>query len=56
MTYPMANSVVNSHSAGRNSGTGADTNGLWWSKDQAGHGGSVWKVFDESNPSSIDVR
>ncbi len=21
--------------------------GLWWSKDTAGHGGSVWKVFEE---------
>lgn len=22
--------------------------GLWWSKDQAGHGGSAWKVYDET--------
>jgi hypothetical protein len=24
------------------------TTGLWWSKDTAGHGGSVWKVFKET--------
>ncbi|MEZ5374074.1 MAG: Hint domain-containing protein [Microthrixaceae bacterium] len=23
------------------------SDGLWWSRDQAGHGGSVWKVFRE---------
>lgn len=23
------------------------SDGLWWSKDQAGHGGSAWKVFEE---------
>ena len=25
------------------------TDGLWWSKDTAGHGGSAWKVFRESS-------
>jgi len=24
------------------------SDGLWWSKDQAGHGGSKWKVFEET--------
>lgn len=24
-----------------------DSTGLWWSRDRAGHGGSVWKVFSE---------
>ena len=24
------------------------SDGLWWSKDNAGHGGSAWKVFKES--------
>jgi hypothetical protein len=24
------------------------TTGLWWAKDTAGHGGSVWKVFQET--------
>jgi hypothetical protein len=27
------------------------TTKLWWSKDNAGHGGSVWKVFDETSKS-----
>lgn len=22
---------------------------LWWSKDTAGHGGSAWKVYEESS-------
>ena len=22
--------------------------GLWWSRDQAGHGGSKWKIFEET--------
>lgn len=26
-----------------------DSTGLWWSKDVYSHGGSVWKVFRESN-------
>jgi hypothetical protein len=25
------------------------SDGLWWSKDRAGHGGSVWKVFKEES-------
>ena len=25
------------------------SDGLWWSKDQAGHGGSKWKVFEETS-------
>lgn len=25
------------------------SDGLWWSRDQAGHGKSVWKVFDETD-------
>lgn len=24
------------------------SDGLWWSRDQAGHGGSTWKVFEET--------
>ena len=24
------------------------SDGLWWSRDNAGHGGSVWKVFRET--------
>ena len=24
------------------------SDGLWWSRDQAGHGGSAWKVFQET--------
>lgn len=24
------------------------SDGLWWSKDKAGHGGSAWKVFEET--------
>lgn len=24
------------------------SDGLWWSRDQAGHGGSKWKVFEET--------
>jgi hypothetical protein len=27
------------------------TTKLWWSKDILGHGGSVWKVFDETSKS-----
>jgi hypothetical protein len=27
------------------------TTKLWWSRDNAGHGGSVWKVFDETSKS-----
>jgi len=29
------------------------SDGLWWSKDLAGHGGSVWKVFKET-PQGLD--
>ncbi|MDV8147433.1 polymorphic toxin-type HINT domain-containing protein [Arthrobacter sp. B10-11] len=25
------------------------SDGLWWSRDTAGHGGSVWKVYEESS-------
>lgn len=25
------------------------SDGLWWSKDTAGHGGSAWKVYEESS-------
>jgi RHS repeat-associated protein len=25
------------------------SDGLWWSRDQAGHGGSKWKVFEETS-------
>jgi hypothetical protein len=31
------------------------TTKLWWSKDNAGHGGSVWKVFDEV-PKSLEWK
>ena len=24
------------------------SDGLWWSTDKAGHGGSTWKVFEET--------
>lgn len=29
------------------------TTALWWSKDKAGHGDSVWKVF-EATPKSLE--
>lgn len=25
------------------------SDGLWWSKDRAGHGGSAWKVFEQTS-------
>jgi len=28
--------------------------GTWWSKDTAGHGGSVWKVYKETSPGKLD--
>jgi hypothetical protein len=28
--------------------------GTWWSKDTAGHGGSVWKVYMETSPGKLD--
>ncbi len=31
------------------------SDGLWWSRDTAGHGGSAWKVFDET-PKGLQWR